>query len=425
MYQQPPPQYPYPQQPYQPPPHDPVKAAATRALILSIIAVPLCCAPLGIAGALFGMQAMKLAKARGSASPGRAVAAVVLGVISILAMVGGGIGFYLDQKQRQERLEAAEAATKGKLESDTLDKKVACALIEKQLIKGLYNGSQTVDHVTCGGKWDTDDKLGTMHFVEAEIVGDKKSFNVCLARARRWFVLSIAEGGGKCPTEPIEAKKGGATDAELDAEEDELRKGAKSRADKSTIDQLEATLIKVRKAVDGREHAAKKCSKLEGDKKVVPTVDFEFLKDPHTTKDNWSFLTSESIRHALDDKKPLEERAKLVREMSAPYLIVYSADEREWPETIKSKGVLGKKGFASGGMNGWMMVTDTRDASVVCEAELDFENSKSVGVGKWAGDKSVAEALHADLQKNYEAAAGKTLRDLTDSKLRLGFSPLD
>lgn len=136
--------------------------------------MPLCCAPLGIAGALFGMQAMKLAKARGSASPGRAVVAVVLGAISLIAMVGAGIGFYLDQKQRAERLEAAEAATKGKLETETLEKSVACALIEKQLIKGLYKDEHTVDHVSCGGKWETDEKFGTMHFVEAEIVGERR-----------------------------------------------------------------------------------------------------------------------------------------------------------------------------------------------------------------------------------------------------------
>lgn len=31
----------------------------------------------------------------------------------------------------------------------------------------------------------------------------------------------------------------------------------------------------------------------------------------------------------------------------------------------------------------------------------------------------------ADLKKNYESAASKKLREMTDGKLRLGFSPLD
>ena len=52
-------------------------------------------------------------------------------------LVGGGIAFHFDQKARAERLAAAEKATHGKLEDDQLSKSVACALVEKQLIKGL------------------------------------------------------------------------------------------------------------------------------------------------------------------------------------------------------------------------------------------------------------------------------------------------
>lgn len=44
---------------------------------------------------------------------------------------------------------------------------------------------------------------------------------------------------------------------------------------------------------------------------------------------------------------------------------------------------------------------------------------------KWAGDKGIASALKDDLKKNYETAASKKLRELSDGKLRLGFSPLD
>lgn len=394
-------------------------------MIMSIIAVPLCCAPLGVAGALFGFQAMKLAKERGAPSPGRAVVAVVLGVISLISMVGAGIGFYLDQKHRAERLEAAEAKTKGKLDAETLDKSIACALAEKQLLKGIYGETTTVDDVKCNGKWETDKSFGTLHGVEANVVGDHKVLNICFARARRWFVVSVAEGADKCPTDPIEAKSGTGSESEYEAEEEELRKGARTRADKNAVAALEATLIKLRKAVEGREHAASKCDKVKADKLVVSTVDFEYLKDVHTTKDDWSFLTSENIKHALDGAKPIEERGKLVRSIASPYMIVYSADARDWPETIKQKGILGKKGFAAGGLDGWMMVADTRDASIVCESEFTFENSKSVAVGKFAGDKAVGEALKKDLKKNYESAASTKLRDMTDGKLRLGFSPLD
>lgn len=77
-----------------------------------------------------------------------------------------------------------------------------------------------------------------------------------------------------------------------------------------------------------------KCGKWESDEKfctmsgidanvigkvVLSTVDFE-----------------------VDDGKPIEDRAKLVREVladSPTYVLVYVADARDWPETIKPKGL--------------------------------------------------------------------------------------
>jgi hypothetical protein len=271
-----------------------------------------------------------------------------------------------------------------------------------------------------------------MKMAEVEIVGEeKKVFDACFARARRWFVISVAEAGEECPTQPIEAKKGEGTEAEYEAEEEELRKGAKEKIAKATVDAFDSLLVKVREKLEDVETGEQKCGALDlagADKRVVSTVDFDYLKDTHTEKEDWSFLTSDRVKHALDSKRPYEERAKLVREIATEggrYLIVYVADARDWPTTLKPQGILGKPGFAAGGLDGWMLVVDTKETKVVCRTELTFENSKRVSIGKWSGDKAMASALRSDLKKNYEAAASKKLRELTDGKLRLGFSPLD
>jgi len=422
----------WPQQHYPPPPqHDPVRAAATRAMIMSLIAVPLCCAPIGIAGIFFGVQAMSMAKQRGSSAPTRALVAIALGAFSILMLAGGGVGFYLDQKARAERLAEADKKTKGKLEDEKLDKAVACALLEKHLLNRFHFDTEQVHDLSCG-KWESDEKLGRLKGAEAKVIGDVKTFDACFARARRWFLLSIAEPGEDCPKEPVEAKKGEcASDADCEAEEEELRKGAKERVAKQTVKAFDDLLVKVRDQLEDVEANEKKCGKLDlggAEKRVVSTVDFEYLKNTKTERDDWSFLTSDRVKHALDEKRSYPDRAKDIQEIhkeGGRYLVVYIADARDWPETIKPKGILGKKGFAAGGLDGWMLVFDTKDMKVACQTELTFENSKSVGVGKWAGDKGIASALKEDLKKNYETAASKKLRELTDGKLRLGFSPLD
>ncbi len=439
-----PPQGGYPPPPGQQPPHgqpygqpqgaqkDPVQATATRALIISVIAIPLCCAPVGVVGAVFGVKAMKMAKERGSPSPGRAVAAVILGGLSVVIMVATIVAFLVDQSARDARLAAADQATKGKLEDDTLDKKTACALVEKQLHKGLYEEKTLVDDVRCKGSWETSADRGELRDIEADLGADKVKITACLARSRRWFVLSLAQVGEACPTGKLPAAKTGkATDEELEAEEDELRKTEKARVDQSAVDGFVASLAKIRTALDGIDANEKPC-KLDvtkwthGDATslVVPSVDFERLGEKHAKTEDWSFLTTEQVIQVMDGAKPIADRARMLRELRAeagPFLIVYAGADRAWPQEAEKK-LFEKKKFASGGFDGHMVVVDTRDAKVLCMSSFAFENSASVKVGKFG---SVTNALRDDLKHNYEAAAGAKLRALAAGKLRLSFMSAD
>jgi hypothetical protein len=433
--------YPPPGGGYRPPaPKDPSESAANTALILSIVGVFLCCAPVGLVGGFFGVKSMNLAKQAGKGTPGKALASVILASLSLVLTIGVIIGAVIEERHKQERIAEADAKTKGKIEGKDLEKKVACALLEKQLLKGLYNDTTSVDDVKCAGDLDVDTDKGTATLpnVKAKVVTDQKVFTACFARAKRWFVVSVVEGAEGCPGGSYESKLGkNASDADLEAEEDELRKSAAKRAQKAVVETLENRLASVRDVVKDDEHQAKSC-KLDVSKwtagadgrLLVSTIDFDAMKDfdETTGKTDWSFLTSDRIKKALDDKAGDEERAKAAREVLAgPYIVVYVADQRDWPEAMMSKGLFKKKGFVGGGLGGWMIVVDAsqKTPKIACEAEFSFENSKSVAVSKYAGDKELATALSADLKKNYENAATAKIKDLTGGKLRLGLSALD
>ncbi|MGZ3421358.1 MAG: DUF4190 domain-containing protein [Polyangiales bacterium] len=427
---------------YRPPPQkDPSESAANTALILSIVGVFLCCAPVGAAGGYFGLKSMKLAKEGGKGTPGKALASVILASLSLVLTVGVIVGAIMEERRKAERIAEADEKTKGKIEGKDLEKKVACALLEKQLLKGLYNDTTSVDDVKCSGDLDVDKDKGTavLPRVTAKVVTDSKVFTACFARAKRWFVVSVVEGAEGCPGGSYESKLGkGASDTELEAEEDDLRKTAKNRAQKAVVETLEKKLADVRDVVKDDDHKEKACGKLDVSKwtagadgrLLVSTIDFDAMKDfdETTGKTDWSFLTSDRIKKALDDKAGDEERAKAAREVLAgPYVVVYVSDERDWPEAMMSKGLFKKKGFVGGGLSGWMVVVDTsqKTPKIACEAQFNFENSKSVAVSKYAGDKELATALSADLKKNYETAATAKIKDLTGGKLRLGLSGLD
>jgi hypothetical protein len=400
-----------------PRPVDPVDRKAQTALVMGLVAAPFCCAPLGIFGAITGVQAMNMAKARGDSAPAKAVAAIVLGALSVVFLIGTLTAYKLDQRRKAERIAEAEEKVKGKLEGDRLSKDVACALAEKQLLKGLHDGSTVVDDVHCKGAWEGDDTSGKLAGVSARIGGTDKTFDVCFARAHRWFVLASVPPGSPCPKDVAADHRDDRklSAEELEKEEDDLRASAQSAIDEAVLAALEKKLDAAEKLAARREHSETKCGKITGseEERIVPTVDLAFLKEKDADSP-WRFLTSEPLRRALDDKRSIADRAKDARTIGGRYLVVFVSEERALPVVMKSQ-----KGYVGGGFDGWMLVVDTDKDAVVCEADFAFENEKTIAVGKWAGDKSIDKALREDLARAYEKGAGTALSKLSDGKLRL------
>jgi hypothetical protein len=423
-------QNPYGQGPYPPPqprPADPVGAASNLALGLGLGSAVLCCVPVGGVAAYFGFKAIRLAKERNVATPGRALFGIVLGAVSLLATLVVGFGVWQDRKAHDARLAEVDAKTKGKLDAEELDKATACAAFEKQLLKGLYEGKDLVKDVQCAGRYDTSGKVGTLDKVTFAYAADKITVRGCLARANRWFVAGYVPFGATCPDVKLAVtKQKDASDADLEAEEDALRRTWKSGADARLADDYAAKLAKAGKLVAG-EHVEKTCKDLDlgdldhpgkGATLKLPTLDALYLANPKQADAGWDFLTVSSARTVLDEAADGTKRADGVRALTkegGPFVVVYVSGDRALPE-IKHTGLTGK-GFVSGGFEGWLSVIDTRSGKVVCDTRLKFESSATVSTRRFASDDALKSALRADLVANYKNAAEAAIRDVSGGRL--------
>jgi hypothetical protein len=396
-------QNPYGEAPYPPPqprPVDPVAQAANLSLGLGIGSAVLCCVPIGAVSAFFGFKAIRLAKERNVATPVRALFGIVLGAVSLLATLGVGVGIWRDRKAHDARLAEVDAKTRGKLDADELDKATACAAFEKQLLGGLYEGKDLIKEVQCLGSYETRGSVGTLDKVTFAYAGSTITVRGCLARANRWFAAGYVPFGTACPDVKLAVSKhNNASDADLDAEEDALRKRWKSGADARLADDYAAKLVKAATLVAG-EHVEKSCKDLDRDDlekdgtRKVPTVDALYVASPKQANAGWDFLTVSSARTVLD-----------------------VSGDRALPE-IRHTGLTGK-GFVSGGFEGWLSVVDTRTGKVVCDTKLKFESSATVATRRFASDDALKSALRADLVANYKKAAEAAISEVSGGKLSI------
>jgi hypothetical protein len=404
---------PPPFHPQQPDPAGEVTRSANLAVGLSAGSL-LCCLPLGVAGVYFGVKTFRLASERGVRAPGYTIMAFILAGLSLLGTAGALVAYARDVKQRDEDLKTAEAKTKGKLGGEKLDASVACAAFEEQLLKGLYEHDEFVKNVKCSG-WKQEDDRGTIDKVTFDSGGHSVVVRGCFARAHRWFAAGYVPSGSSCPDVDLGVDKGKKkqSDAELDAEEDDLRKKWKSASDVAIADDAVSKLKKAADLVDD-DHARKTCNDLNVDDVTVPTVDADAIAKGAKNK-GWEFLTSSSIADALDASLDSSKRAagaQTLLQASPPLVVVYSSSKRALPVPDDSK-------FFGGGFRGWMSVVDLSKNTIVCDAPLTFESSKSIDkqTSNFASDEEQQKELIEDLAKNYGAAANAAIKDVSGGKL--------
>jgi hypothetical protein len=403
---------------------DPAAAAAGKALLLSLPA--LCCVPFSLFGAFYAARAVSLARQYGIPVPRRAVAAWVLVAVSLLTwgvLVGSYISFQL---QNRRALQAIQERLVGKRETAAIDQQTACDLVEEQLRAGLYDG-WSPERVVCHGPLESGPGWALLKRVDVDTQIDHARLNACLARAQRWFALKMTSGE-RCPPPPP-ARPGLAADVE----ERTLRQEAAQQADGDDVAAFTSALARVKDALAAAPRAERSCPRVDvaswrgpGSEQLrLSTVDLMVL-DARTEEsldgNGWRFLTSSDVGLAIEPRASANSRARAVRKMareSGPFLVVYQTDERAWPRLVDEDDENRPTVDHYGSFSGWLVVVDLAAGRPVCEAPLDFENSREF-IDRTPRKRRTAAAVK-DLKEQFERRAITALRGISEGQFRLGY----
>jgi hypothetical protein len=416
----------------------PSTGLAKTALICSIASFA-CCFPLALAG--LGMALTAIARARRAQQPvpTSAMVAVVLAVMSLVVSCGVGGMMFVSEKERRQRIGAVETRLTGKRDAATLEASTACALVEEQLLAGLFENDKTIGAVTCTGPLEPGADRAVLRGVEFKRMSDPIRLSACLARTHRWFVLRVTEDG-ECPATAL-APKPAATDAEMKAQEDEYRRADAVQRDEQQVQTHAAAVQTLRARVLAAPSTVVACPEIDvkpypasaSDGRLkIPSVTVDLL-DPtavqdHSSDDPWTFLTASDMRTALNGRNAIETRANAIRRMrreAGPYLLVYHADSSAWPGVHPAEGLLGRPKYTDGSFDGWMVLTDVRAGAIVCTARLAFRSSDEITYrrrGPGSDESRLRSAVEKDFEEQFEKHAGETIKTMTAGKLRLGLS---
>ncbi len=419
---------PFTQPTFPPPPlapKNPAMGSANASLGFGIASLLLCCAPIGIVGGIFGFRATSIAKKSG----------IALSALSLIANVTLGIAMWIDARDRDERSAAAQDYVKGKLDGDSLDPKVACALAERALLRGAYKGQTVFDKVSCSGPYSGDAKTASLASVNTKTGGTPVSFTACYAKGPRWFVSAIVDAGSTCPSALPPLPAAGLSPDALDKAEASFRDALAKSEEKQVGARYLASLGRVRTAVANAPREEKKCTGIDpklvsgasGGKIQVRGVDAALLANAQDAA-RWDFVSDDDVRKVLEPKTTDDDRtsaAKSLTEASGPYLLVFSADdERSFPVVLsKSKTFSADYTYKGGSYDGWMFIVDLRSATVLCSAGFEARSSHSVWSNQSARKEDLERKLLSDFKTNFYTQATTAVDTLTEGKMALGYDP--
>ncbi len=413
--------------------------AAKTGMILAMVGLPICCGPLSLIGGIIGWRAGNALKAEGEARPKTAVIALVLAIVSTLAMTTVVIATYLDQREKAAHLAAVGQRLEGKRDAPTLDKQTACDLVEEHLTdKGFAGSTLDFKEIHCDGAFSSADRRASQADVRFAF-GDKHfTANACLERRSRWFVLRVAEGQSCAalpPPAPFTAPPRKLSDAESAADEAKAREDVIHAVSATTLKALTDRLERVRVSASSTPEGEIACSKAmmakyvtgEGRRKVE-SVDLDLLAGQ---KQAWTMFSSKNMREIFDETRKIDDRAASAtdfREGSGPLLAVYKPRTKVWPVVTGSASVKSKDfSYKGGEFEGFLMIYDVDSGAFLCQTKLVFESSDAVDfrTSRFSSDKSSAkDAIEADFIDRFENKATDVIKRAAPD-LRLGYKTLE
>jgi hypothetical protein len=172
------------------------ESSAKTGMILALVGLPICCAPLSIAGGIIGYRAGKSLQDQGQGRPTTALIAMIAAGLSVITFSIAIVLGVQQDREREARLAEIRARIHGKRESAQIEPSVACGVVEEYLVQKGYDGTKTgLSGLHCDGALTIHDRRASLPDVRFAMGQKQHTVNVCLERRARWFVLQMKEGG--------------------------------------------------------------------------------------------------------------------------------------------------------------------------------------------------------------------------------------
>ena len=169
------------------------RSSAKLGVTLSLVGVPICCAPLSIVGAVLGVRAIRLAKAEGIAAPTQAYIAIAGAILSTAILSYGIVVSQLDARTKEQHLGAVHARLAPRREAAVLDAKLACDLVEERILEDGLAGNTAEPEVHCDGAVEPRGARASMSRVHVKQGSNQTTLTACFLRGPAWFVLATSE----------------------------------------------------------------------------------------------------------------------------------------------------------------------------------------------------------------------------------------
>jgi hypothetical protein len=174
---------------------------ARLALKWAIAGLVLWCVPIpAIVALVMAIRTQAAAKQHDNVIPGRATAALVISVVT-LVLLCGAIGLYLVDSHRKESRKRELYDVVGRTWTSTvIDQTTACALLELKLIESGFDGKSWTpgDGFACHGKLEQNGDHAVLHDADAHVGGDDARVMACMKRGERWMVEKVLREGAPC-----------------------------------------------------------------------------------------------------------------------------------------------------------------------------------------------------------------------------------
>jgi hypothetical protein len=387
------------------------KTASLSNWALGLSVVGLLCVPLAPLASLICVWRARAASSKDDPLPTRAWVATGLAAFSLLVF---GYGLYAmgeDGRQREARLAELKPMLEGATAAE-LQKELACALVESQVLHGLHEGKKYAESVKCEGALTSTGAAAELESVSATFNGKQVDLGkACLRRDERWFVLNV----GTCEGGELSAKAQGLS---LDQQEDAWREEEKSRAAKVRNERVQQRLTALLETdVEGVASCEAKHLEVSGvGDALFDLVTIDTGPDGPTGKSRWDFLTSYDVRQFLANdsysRDGAGERLDRVRYVG----LIRPVGIRE-PEIVQEGG---KTSYEGGLFVGTLVLADIATGKALCETALVFGSSDTVSVRgsryAAASKHKIEEELDSDLMRQFRRALSDVFDDVRSGK---------